>query len=95
MTGSELAVREGLRQQTISESVTALAHLELLERRADPHDGRKLAIVLTSRGDDAARQSALEISNWLQTRMEVGLTKDERDVLASSIPLLAKLVDVR
>lgn len=55
---SVLAARLGVTAPTISESVAALTGKGLVERRADPGDGRSSLVALTSKGRAEARQTA-------------------------------------
>lgn len=48
--GRELAARTGLDPSTVSRSVTSLVALGLVERRADPADGRASVLGLTASG---------------------------------------------
>ena len=46
----ELAVRAGVRKQTVAQSVDQLEHAGYVERRPNPRDGRSRLVVLTDRG---------------------------------------------
>jgi DNA-binding MarR family transcriptional regulator len=46
----ELAIRAGVRKQTMAQSVDQLEQAGYLERRPNPRDGRSRLIVLTERG---------------------------------------------
>lgn len=49
----ELAIRAGVRKQTMAQSVDQLEQAGYLERRPNPRDGRSRLIVLTERGKAA------------------------------------------
>jgi DNA-binding MarR family transcriptional regulator len=46
----DLAIRAGVRKQTMAQSVDQLEQAGYLERRANPRDGRSRLVVLTGRG---------------------------------------------
>lgn len=50
---SDLAIRAGVRKQTMAQSVDQLEQAGYLERRPNPRDGRSRLIVLTERGKAA------------------------------------------
>lgn len=56
ITASELAAIEGVRHQSMTATVTALASMGLVERRPDPDDGRRLLITLTPEASAAWRK---------------------------------------
>jgi DNA-binding MarR family transcriptional regulator len=47
----ELAARSGLDPSTVSRAVAAMVAQGLVERRADPHDGRATVLALTDAGE--------------------------------------------
>jgi DNA-binding MarR family transcriptional regulator len=64
---SELADRLAVTRSTASESVTALERKGLLERRADPEDGRAVRITLTAAG----RKASAGLAEWPDLLLEV------------------------
>ena len=46
----DLAIRAGVRKQTMAQTVDQLERTGYLERRPNPHDGRSRLVVLTERG---------------------------------------------
>jgi len=84
---SELADRLAVTRSTASESVKALERKGLLERRPDPKDGRAIAIVLTSAGEEVAARVAV----WPDLLLEVvaDLDASEKGAL---LRMLLKLI---
>src|SRR5262249_29438244 len=50
LTTSDLAAAEGMRHQSMTTTVAALADRGLVERRRDPGDGRRMLIAVTAEG---------------------------------------------
>ena len=65
----DLAVRSALDPSTISRAVSALCRAGLLERTADPADGRASLLMLTEGG----RQALQEADSWYDERLAVAL----------------------
>ena len=89
----ELAAIESVRPQSMSQTICDLEADGLIERRADPSDGRRTQIAITTRGraeldaDRAAREG------WLAK--EIGaFTHEEQEILREAVRLLNRLVDV-
>jgi DNA-binding MarR family transcriptional regulator len=66
----DLAIRAGVRKQTMAQSVDQLEHAGYLERRPNPRDGRSRLIMLTERGTAvqpvAARAGDLIEKRWAE-----------------------------
>ncbi len=78
---TDLAVREGVTQPSMTALVTGLARSDLVERRTDPRDGRVALVALTPKGTSfiqARRQAG--IASFVQLIDE--LPTDEADALA-------------
>ncbi|MEU5993065.1 MarR family transcriptional regulator [Spirillospora sp. NPDC047418] len=58
ITVRDLAVRAGVRKQTMAQSVDQLERDGYLERRPNPRDGRSRLVMLTERGRDVQPQAA-------------------------------------
>ena len=91
-TVSALAVAEGVRQQSIGQTVAGLRAAGLVEARPDPGDRRKTLLRLTR----AARQRALITraahEDWLFGILDARFTPQEREQLRGAISLLHRLV---
>jgi DNA-binding MarR family transcriptional regulator len=71
----ELAIRAGVRKQTMAQSVDQLEQAGYLERRPNPRDGRSRLIVLTERGR-AVQPLAAGAGDAIEQRW-AGLTSPE------------------
>ncbi len=91
-TGATLAKLEQISPQSIAVTVASLEAKGLIQRSADPADGRRVILSLTSAGDATveARRSARDQQF---TRALGALTADERAQLLHVMPLLERLVE--
>ncbi|WNV86498.1 MarR family winged helix-turn-helix transcriptional regulator [Umezawaea sp. Da 62-37] len=91
VTASALAAAEGVRHQSMTATVAALAALGLVERRPDPDDGRRLLIALTAQGQrrvDEGRQARQE---WLAGELQAKCTEQERRAVIAAMAVLERL----
>jgi len=72
----ELAARSGLDPSTVSRAVAAMVAQGLVERRADPHDGRATVLAPTAAGD-ALLAEAQEWFRGVLDRVLDGFAPDE------------------
>ena len=91
-TGATLAKLEQISPQSIGVTVASLEAKGLIRRSADPTDGRRVILSLTSAGDATveARRSARDQQF---TRALSALSADERAQLLQAMPLLDRLVE--
>ncbi|HEY1926565.1 MAG TPA: MarR family transcriptional regulator [Caulobacteraceae bacterium] len=91
-TVSDLARAEGVKPQSIGETVAALRAAGLVEAAPDPADGRKTLLSMAH----AARQRALVLraahDDWLFGILETRFTPQEREQLRDAIDLLHRFV---
>ncbi|MBY8848959.1 MarR family transcriptional regulator [Saccharothrix sp. MB29] len=88
----ELAVQAGLDPSTVSRAVAALVSHGLVERRADPGDGRASILVVTDRG----RAALDEARTWyddLFGRALADWTPEEVEALTSALGRLTTNVE--
>jgi DNA-binding MarR family transcriptional regulator len=85
----EIAYRFGCDPSNLTAKVDRLAQLGLVERLTDPHDARVRRIAATAHGMEVAVRLC-QRRTWLATTLE-GLSKSERDVVASAMQLLLRL----
>ncbi|MEE6283125.1 MarR family winged helix-turn-helix transcriptional regulator [Georgenia sunbinii] len=57
-TATEVGARLGVSKQAAGKTIDGLVRMGYVERRGDPHDGRRKLVVLTERGEDCLRRSA-------------------------------------
>lgn len=89
-TPRELAEIEKVSAPSMSRT---LAHLEgqgLLDRTADPEDGRSVLLSITPAGRAAVAQAREQRNEWMSTRL-AALTLEEREVLRRASAILAKV----
>jgi DNA-binding MarR family transcriptional regulator len=91
-TGATLAKLEQISPQSIGATVTSLEAKGLIRRSADPADGRRVILSLTSAGNATvkARRSARDQHF---TRALSALSAEERAQLVQVIPLLERLAE--
>jgi len=88
----ELAAMESVRPQSMSQTVCDLEGDGLIERRADPSDGRRTQIAITTRGRAALDADRAAREGWLAK--EIGaFTLEEQETLREAVSLLSRLVD--
>jgi DNA-binding MarR family transcriptional regulator len=91
ITTSDLAAAEGVRHQSMTATVTALTGLGLLERRPDPHDGRRLLIALTAEGRRRVEEGRQARREWLAGQLEERCSEDERQIVLAAMAVLERL----
>jgi DNA-binding MarR family transcriptional regulator len=90
---TDLTATEQLKQPALTSLVARLERDGLVSRRRDPGDGRAVLISLTREGSAVIRsRHANRIAKL--TRLVDRLTQDERDVLAGSAGVLARLIEI-
>ncbi|MER8185959.1 MarR family transcriptional regulator [Kitasatospora sp. NPDC094015] len=91
VTASELASVEGVRHQSMTSTVAALATLGLVDRRPDPADGRRLLIALTPEGQRRVEEGRQARQEWLAGRLQQRCTEDERRTVIAAMAVLERL----
>lgn len=93
MTLSALAAADRVRPQSMSTILAALKAQGLVERRADPHDGRHVIMVLTAAGEQVLQGVRRSRDERLGQAITNHLTAEEQRTLIAALPLLDRLVD--
>lgn len=91
ITASELDAIEGVRHQSMTATVTALASMGLVERRPDPDDGRRLLITLTPEGVRRVEEGRQVRTEWLAERLQDRCTEEERRTVIAAMAVLERL----
>jgi DNA-binding MarR family transcriptional regulator len=91
-TAATLAKLEQISPQSIGVTVAALEAKGLIQRSADPADGRRAILSLTSAGD-ATVQVRRSARDQQFTRALSALTADERAQLLAVMPVLERLTE--
>lgn len=87
---TDLAVGEGVAQPSMTALVSALERSGLVERRADPNDGRVVLVALSSGGRDYVRSRQRAIVEAFAQLIEQ-LPADKTEALVAAIPALKSL----
>lgn len=89
----DLAVAERVRPQSMTQIVADLEADGLIERRADPSDGRRTLVELTAKGLETLNEDRREREGWLARTIAEDLTPREQRLLADVLPLLERLAE--
>ncbi|MEH3153895.1 MAG: winged helix DNA-binding protein [Gordonia paraffinivorans] len=92
-TAARLAEVENVRPQSMSATIAALERMGLLERHADPGDGRRQIVVLTAAGRDADDHNHHARREWLTETVVERLSDDECATLIEAARVIDKLVE--
>lgn len=90
---SELAAYEGVRPQSMGQTVAELEEGTLVARRPDPADGRRMLVELTDAGRRALAEDRRAREDWLAQAISERLSPDEQRVLERAVRLLDRLAD--
>lgn len=90
---SELTASEQVTQPAITQIVTKLEREGLVERRADPSDGRAVLVHITGAGAAVVRGRQEERMVRL-TELAERLTAAERSRIQAALPALTRLVEL-
>ncbi|MFB9446404.1 MarR family transcriptional regulator [Dactylosporangium vinaceum] len=88
-----LALAEGVRSQSMTATLNALGDLGLIERAADPEDGRRQLITLSPAGRARALADRQERHAWLAAELDRRFTPAELATIAEALTLLTRLDD--
>lgn len=88
---SELTASEQVTQSAVTQIVTRLERDELVERRADPTDGRAVLVHITAAGARVVEGRRADRIGKL-TILAAQLTDEDRGTIAAALPALARLV---
>jgi DNA-binding MarR family transcriptional regulator len=88
---SDLAVAERVRPPSMAQTRGDLEADDLITRRPDPDDGRRVLIELSGSGREALEQDRRHREGWLARSIEEELSDEEQEVLAQAVVLLQRL----
>lgn len=92
-SASALAAAERVRPQSMAAIVTALDQHGLISRAADPKDGRRQVISLTTTGSRRAESDRRVREEWLARAMQDRYCERERQVILDALSLLERLTE--
>jgi DNA-binding MarR family transcriptional regulator len=90
-TTAELARHESIRAQSMHATVTGLVERGLVERTADPADGRRLLVSITAEGKAVADAKRAARAEQLLRALTDDFSPEERATLLAAAPLLERL----
>jgi len=90
---NELAAREKITTQSMSQILNHLAELGYINRRSSKADKRKSFISLSAKGASIVEQVRHEKDNWLYDAIINACTPEEISILKKALIPLNKLVD--
>ena len=94
-TAAALAAGEHVTQQAIAQSLATLKERALVEKQADPGDGRKSLVTATLAGRELMEGIAASREEWLTQAIDAAVRPEERPLLAGAIDLLERIADVK
>jgi DNA-binding MarR family transcriptional regulator len=89
---SDLAHAEGVRPQSMAQTVNDLEADGLVHRRPDPDDGRRALVELTEHGRLALAAERQRREGWLAEAIAT-LSQEEQALLERAVGLLRRLAD--
>jgi DNA-binding MarR family transcriptional regulator len=90
---SDLAAAERMRPQSMAQTVRDLEAADLVSRRPDPADGRRVFIELTAAGVQRLETTVAAREDWLAETLEAELDAEERELLRRALKLLVRIAD--
>ena len=90
---SELAAREKVTTQAMSQILNHLAGLGYITRQPSTTDKRKVFIALSEVGQATVVAMQQEVNDWLGMALAQTCSAAELHTLRASLPVMAKLVD--
>ncbi len=91
LTPSELADLLKIKTQSMSQVLTRMQDLKLINRSASETDKRKTLITLTDYGKEIVEKSRYERDEWLTDTIEQHLSADEKKQLSDSLKLIERI----
>ena len=90
---SDLATKERVRHQSMTQTVKDLESDGYVERRPDPDDRRRAVVGLTDAGRATLELDRRHREGWLAGALEDRLSPDERRVIQEAVEILRRLSD--
>ena len=90
-TASALARLEQISPQSMGATLGSLESRGLVQRAADPKDGRRIVLSLTNAGRQKLRDKRSARTAQLSQALQTSFTEPELAVLATAAPLLERL----
>ena len=94
-TAAALAAGEHVTQQAIAQSLATLKGRGLVQKQADPGDGRRSLVTATAAGRELMQTLAASREEWLTRAIDAAVRPEERARLSEAIELLERIADVK
>jgi DNA-binding MarR family transcriptional regulator len=91
MSIGDLAAAERVRPQSMTQTIADLEGEGLIERRADPRDGRRALVALTEQGLETLQADRRHREGWLSRAIADDLSEEEQRTLSEAVALLERL----
>ncbi|RFU47662.1 MarR family winged helix-turn-helix transcriptional regulator [Paraburkholderia sp. DHOC27] len=91
-TVTALARAEGIRPQSMGETVAALKAVGFVSGKPDPNDGRQTVLSLTPACVKAIKSGRAANDDWLSKAISARLEASEQEQLAAAIELLKRII---
>jgi DNA-binding MarR family transcriptional regulator len=88
-----LAAAEGVRSQSMTATLNALDAAGLIERSADPEDGRRYVVTLSPAGLEKAELDRLGRHAWLAQAMDERYTPAQLSTITRALALLERVTE--
>lgn len=92
-TAAALAAAERVRPQSLAATIATLQDRGLVDRRADPDDGRRLLVDLTAAGRDRIAGDRAARGAWLTQAFQTRYDDAERAEVVRVLGLLERLLE--
>jgi DNA-binding MarR family transcriptional regulator len=89
----DMAAAERVRPQSMTQTVSDLESEGLVERHADPADGRRTLLALTDEGRRILAEDRRQREGWLARTISEDLSPAEQQVLMRALTLLRRLAE--
>jgi DNA-binding MarR family transcriptional regulator len=89
-TPRELADREKVSAPSMTRTVNGLAERGLVDRTADPTDGRQVIVSLTAEGRRLLKEVRRKRDAWMSVRVS-RLSREDQEVLRQAAAILARV----
>jgi DNA-binding MarR family transcriptional regulator len=93
MLPSELAAKEKVTSQSMSQIIRKLELNGYIEKTPSTEDKRKVIITITSKGKEFIELKKNKSHEWLEKAISEKTSEAEKKILLSAITILTKLVE--
>lgn len=93
MLPSELAAKEKVTGQSMSQIINKLSHNGYIEKTPSTEDKRKVIITITSKGKEFIELKRSRSQEWFEKAISEKTTDAEKEILMRAITILTKFVD--